>query len=69
MLKGIQFLFDEHGKAKSVLIDLEVYPELWEDIYDTMIIESRKGEPTIPWEQLKAELEEELERQRAAGVG
>ncbi len=64
MKKGFQFLYDEHGKVKSVLIDLDVYPELWEDIYDTMVIESRKGEPTIPWEQFKSEMEEELERQR-----
>ncbi len=66
MKKGFQFLYDERGKVKSVLIDLDVYPELWEDIYDTMIIESRKGEPTIPWEQLKADMEEALERQRAS---
>ena len=66
MKKGFQFLYDERGKVKSVLIDLDVYPELWEDIYDTMIIESRKGEPTISWEQLKADMEEALERQRAS---
>ena len=69
MLKGIQFLFDEHGKAKSVLIDLEAHGELWEDFYDELMIQSAKGQATIPWEQLEAELEEELERQRAAGVG
>ena len=66
MKRGFQFLYDERGKVKSVLIDLDVYPELWEDIYDTMIVESRKGEPTIRWEQLKTEMEEELERQRAS---
>ena len=65
MKEGFQFLFEERGKVKSVLIDLDVYPELWEDINDTIIIESRKGEPTIPWEQLEAEMEEEIERQRA----
>ena len=63
MKEGFQFLYDERGKVKSVLIDLDVYPELWEDIYDTMVIESREGEPTIPWEQLKADMEEELKRQ------
>ena len=64
-MKGIQFLGDEHGNAKSVLIDLEEWGELWEDIYDGMIIETRRGEPTIPWEALKAEMEAEIERQRS----
>ena len=57
-MKGIQFLVDEHGKAKSVLIDLEEWGELWEDIYDGMIIEARQDEPTVPWEVLKAEMEQ-----------
>lgn len=64
-MKGIQFLVDEHGNAKSVLIDLEEWDELWEDIYDGMIIEARQGESTIPWEVLKAEMEAEVERQRS----
>ena len=64
-LGGIQFLVEEHGNAKSVLIDLEKWGELWEDIYDGMIIESRRGEPTIPWEVLKTEMEAEIERQRS----
>ncbi len=62
MLKGIQFLFDEHGKAKSVLINLEEHGELWEDFYDELMIQAAKGQATIPWEQLEAEMEEEIER-------
>ena len=57
-MKGIQFLVDEHGKAKSVLIDLEEWGELWEDIYDGMIIASRQDESTVPWAVLKAEMEQ-----------
>lgn len=64
-MKGIQFLVDEHGNAKSVLLDLEEWGELWEDIYDGMIIKARRDEPTVPWEVLKAEMEAEIERQRS----
>ncbi len=64
-MKSIQFPVDECGNAKSVLVDLEGWGELWEDIYDGMIIEARRGEPTIPWEELKAEMETEIERQRS----
>jgi len=33
--------------------------ELWEDIYDVLISESRRGELTVPWEELKAEMTKE----------
>lgn len=62
-MKGIQFLGDGDGNARSVPVDLEEWGDLWEDIYDGMIIEARRGDSTIPWEVLKAEMETGLERQ------
>ena len=62
--KGIHFLVDEHGKAKSVLIDLEEWGELWEDIYDGMIIEARQDEPTVPMGSTEGGNGAEIERQR-----
>ena len=53
-MKGVQFVVDVTGKKKAVLIDLEEWGELWEDIYDVMIAHTRKDEPTIPWDELKA---------------
>ena len=61
-MKGIQFVVDGTGKKKAVLIDLEEWGELWEDIYDVMVSQARKDEPTIPWDELKAEIEHQ-ERQ------
>ena len=58
-MKGIQFVIDEKGKKKAVLIDLSEWGELWEDIYDVLVAKSRKHEPTIDWEDLKAELAHE----------
>ena len=63
-MKGIQFLVDEHGEKKSVLIDLDLWGELWEDIYDNIIAHSALNEPTITWETMKAEKEAEVERER-----
>ena len=54
-MKGIQFVVDDTGKKKAVIIDLEEWGELWEDIYDIVISEERRGEPNVPWEELKAE--------------
>jgi hypothetical protein len=54
--KGIQFVVDDSGKKRAVLIDLLELGELWEDIYDVLVSESRKHEPTVDWEELKAEI-------------
>jgi hypothetical protein len=58
-MKGIQFVVDEAGKKKAVLIDLAEWGELWEDIYDILVSQSRRNEPTVAWEDLKAEMAHE----------
>jgi hypothetical protein len=58
-MKGIQFLVDDTGKKKAVLIDLSEWGELWEDIYDVLVSHARKHEPTVEWEDLKAEMVQE----------
>jgi hypothetical protein len=58
-MKGIQFVVDDTGKKKAVLIDLAEWGELWEDIYDVLIAYSRKDEDQVDWEDLKAEMAEE----------
>jgi len=55
-MKGIQFVVDEAGKKKAVLIDLGEWGELWEDIYDILVSQSRGNEPTVAWEILKGEM-------------
>jgi len=55
-MKGIQFVVDDTGKKKAVLIDLGEWGELWEDIYDVLVAQSREGEPTVDWDDLKAEM-------------
>ncbi len=58
-LKGVQYLVNESGKRTAVVISLEEWGEIWEDIYDVLVSESRKGEPLVAWETLKAELDSE----------
>ena len=55
MLKGIQYIIDDQGKKKSVILDLEKWGEYWEDFYDILVSESRRDEPNISWEKLKKE--------------
>ena len=56
-MKGIEFVVDDKGKKKAVLIDLLEWGELWEDFYDVLISESRKNEPKVSWEELEKEIE------------
>jgi hypothetical protein len=47
---------DGSGKRTAVVISLEEWGEVWEDFFDALVSESRKDEPTVAWETLKAEL-------------
>ena len=61
-MKGVQFIIDKRGNPTSVILDLAIWSEIWEDIYDIKAIEAVKeegGEP-IPWEQVKAEMDAKL---------
>ncbi len=44
-MKGIQFVVDDQGKKRAVLIDLSKNKDLWEDFYDVVLAEQRVDEP------------------------
>ena len=44
-MKGVEFLIDERGEKKAVLIDLRQHRDLWDDFYDTLKTIERKKEP------------------------
>jgi len=58
-MKGINFVINEKGEKKAVLIDLEEWGELWEDFSDILVSRSRENELEISWDELKQELETE----------
>jgi hypothetical protein len=55
-MTGIQYVTDEEGRKVAVQIDLREHAELWEEIEDVLVSESRRDEERIPLEQIKAEL-------------
>jgi hypothetical protein len=55
-MKGIQFLVDDRGEKRSVLIDLDQWGDLWEDFYDAVVCQDRQDEEEISWQDLKQEL-------------
>lgn len=52
-MKGIQFVVDDTGKIKAVIVNLEEWGELWEDFYDILVSESRMSEARVAWSDVK----------------
>lgn len=51
-----QFIIDESGVKKAIILPIEDYEELLEDIHDLTVIAERKDEPSISPEELKKKL-------------
>ena len=52
-MKGIEYLVDDAGKRKAVVIDLSEHKELWEDFHDAMLAEQRRDEPRESLDDVK----------------
>ncbi len=52
-IKGVEFVMDENGDRKAVLIDLKRHGDLWEDFYDTLLAKERELEPRESLEEVK----------------
>ncbi len=52
-MKGVQFLIDDEGERKAVMIDLSIHGELWEDFFDAVIAKERQDEAREPLEEVR----------------
>lgn len=52
-MKGIQFVTDDQGAKTAVLISLAEWGDVWEDIYDILVSESRHSEPIVSRDTLE----------------
>jgi hypothetical protein len=55
-MQGIQFVTNDKGKRVAVLIDLERHGELWEDFYDQLVVEERRGDKRLPFSAVEKRL-------------
>jgi len=44
-MRGIQYVVDEAGRKKAVIIELRTHAGLWEDFCDQAVAQARKNEP------------------------
>ena len=56
MSRNVQYVTDANGERTAVILPLEEYEELLEDLHVTRIAEETKNEERIPWEKVKSEL-------------
>ena len=54
-----RYIVDEKGQRTAVILPIEEYEELLEDLHDLAIIAERRDEPTINFEELKKRLKED----------
>ena len=55
-MKGVRYLVDDSGRKTAVILDLRQHGRLWEDLYDRMLVESRRAEARLSIDQVKAGL-------------
>ncbi len=63
-MDGIHFLVDGDGSRTAVVIDLDMYGDLIEDLLDAAVARERESEDDVPWEAVRAEILNDL---RAGG--
>lgn len=59
IMKGINFITDSKNRRQAVVINLKTFKkheEEIEDLLDVIVAESRKEEPSVPWEEVKKNL-------------
>ena len=56
MSRNVQYVTDANGERTAVILPLEEYEELVEDLHLIRVAEETKDEAVIPWDEVKAEL-------------
>ena len=52
-MKGVSYLTDDAGNRTAVVLDLRRHRRLWEDVYDRMLVESRRSEPRVSLDEMR----------------
>lgn len=54
-----QYVTDKKGKKTAVILPIEEFEELLEDIADMAVLLERRDEPTIPFDKVVAKLKKD----------
>ena len=56
------YVVDENGNRTAVMLPIEEYEELLEDLQDLAVIAQRRDDPTVPLDVVVEQLEEKWRR-------
>lgn len=56
MSRNVQYVTDANGERTAVILPLDEYEDLLEDLHVTRLAEETKDDDLIPWDEVKAEL-------------
>ncbi len=59
MESPVQYITDEHGERKAVLLPIAEYQKLMEDLSDLAALADRRKEPTVSHEEFLADLKKD----------
>ena len=65
-MPGVEFLVNDRGQSRAVLIDLRKHGALWEDLYDAYLVNARRREPRESLAQVKRLLQRSAKPRRRA---
>lgn len=54
-----RYIVDEKGEHTAVILPLEEYERLLEDLHDLAVVAERRDEPTVSFEELRKKLRED----------
>ena len=54
-----QYIVDQRGKKRAVVLPMEGYRRLLEDLHDLAVVAERRDEPTVTLEELKRRLRQD----------
>lgn len=53
------YVVDQRGRKKAIILSVDEYERLMEDLADLSAIAARKNERTVSWEQVKRKLKKD----------
>jgi hypothetical protein len=56
---AVQYVTDEKGRKKSVILPVETYEEMLEDIQDLVAVAERRKDKTISFDEMKKRLKKD----------
>ena len=52
-MRGVRYVTDEAGNRVAVMLDLEQWGDVWEDVHDALLAHERRDEPTMPLDEFE----------------